>query len=127
MTEDTISKLCEAFALGCTDREAALFADISPSVLYRYQEAHPEFKERKQALKERPVLKARAAVVDALQSDNEKERALMARWYLEHKKADEFNTRQEVTIEAGGVLSIEERAEAAREFLNGFKHKGGEE
>ena len=124
MTEDTISKLCEAFALGCTDREAALYADISPSVLYRYQEAHPEFRERKQTLKERPVLKARAAVMDSLESENEKERALMARWYLEHKKGDEFSTRAEVAVAADAVLSIEERGEAARSFLNGLKRGG---
>ena len=121
MTDAIIRKLEDAYALGCSDREAALYAGIACSTLYRYQTEHPEFKERKEALKERPVLKARAAVMDSLESENEKERALMARWYLEHKKADEFSTRAEVAVAADAVLSIEERGEAARSFLNGLK------
>ena len=81
---------------------------------------NPDFRERKETLKERPVLKARSAAVAALDSDNEKERNIMARWYLEHRKPEEFNTRSEVAIQAEGALTIEERGEALDSFLSRF-------
>jgi len=43
-----LQKLEEAFAMGCTDLEACLYADISSSTLYNYQKAHPDFLERKE-------------------------------------------------------------------------------
>ena len=66
MTPDTIQKLEEAFAFGCTDLEACLYADISSSLFYDYQAKHPEFLDRKNQLKENPVLKARMVLLDAL-------------------------------------------------------------
>tara|TARA_B100000686_G_scaffold345438_1_gene430045 strand:- start:2775 stop:3179 length:405 start_codon:yes stop_codon:yes gene_type:complete len=93
MTPDVLKKLEEAFALGCTDIEASLYAGISARTIYNYQEENPEFLQRKEALKEQPVLKARKVVVDAL-DDGDKD---MSRWYLERRKKDEFSTRQEST------------------------------
>ena len=90
MTEAVIAKLEEAFLLGCTDLEACLLADISKDALYDYQNKNPEFTERKQRLKETPVLKARTSVVKELESNPE-----LALKYLERKKKDEFSTRQE--------------------------------
>ena len=58
MTEAVLRKLEDAFALGCTDLEACLYADISKTTLYDYQKDHPEFAERKEKLKETPTLKA---------------------------------------------------------------------
>jgi hypothetical protein len=63
MTPETLQKLEDAFALGCTDLEACVYADISKSTLYNYQEQHPEFVERKEELKEHPVLLARQTVI----------------------------------------------------------------
>jgi len=90
MTEATLNKLEEVFAIGGTDLEACFYADISHQTLYNYQEKHPEFLERKQALKERPVLKARQTVVRAL--DNPKD----AQWYLERRNAD-FKPKSDLT------------------------------
>jgi hypothetical protein len=47
MTEATVAKLEQAFAFGCTDLEACLYADISKDCLYNYQKKHPEFVDRK--------------------------------------------------------------------------------
>ena len=89
MTSETIHKLEEVFAIGGSDREACFYADISMGALYLYQDKHPEFIERKEALKERPILKARQTVVKAL--DN----PVDAQWYLTRKRKSEFADRHE--------------------------------
>ena len=89
MTEETLKKLEEVFAIGGTDKEACFYADISHQTLYTYQEKHPEFVERKEALKERPVLKARQTVIKALDNVSD------AQWYLERKAKREFAQRNE--------------------------------
>lgn len=98
MTEETIQKLEEIFALGGTDREACFFANISQATLYNYQNDNPEFVERKEALKDQPVLKARRSVVGALEDPE------IAIKYLERKKKDEFSLRQETTGADGGAI-----------------------
>ena len=91
MTPERINKLEQAFSMGCGDLEACLYADLTPSVLYRYQESHPEFKDRKAMLKEKLILKARTVIANSL---NEKDKDT-AKWYLERKKKDEFSTKVE--------------------------------
>lgn len=107
MTEETINKLEEVFALGGTDKEACFYAGISHQTLYSYQEKHPEFVERKEALKEKPILKARNTLVNAL---NIPEYALK---FLERKKKDEFSTRSEVTGQDGKPVVVVVPAEIA--------------
>ena len=41
MTDDTIKKLEEVFALGGSDSEACFYANISKQTLYNYQKEHP--------------------------------------------------------------------------------------
>ena len=91
MTPETIGKLEQAFAYGASDKEACFYAGINPESLYKYQREHPEFTERKEALKESPILRARETVVKSL--DDPKN----AQWYLERKKKDEFSQRSEIT------------------------------
>lgn len=92
MTKETLEKLEYAFSLGCTDKSACLYADISPDTLYEYQKKNPEFTERKAALKEQQVLKARSVVDNALNTGD----VATARWLLERKCKDEFSTRTEI-------------------------------
>lgn len=94
MTSDTLAKLEQAFSLGCSDLEACIFADIHPTVLYRFQERNPEFRERKEMLKQKLVLKARNVIAQALENKDEN----TAKWYLERKARDEFSTKQEMAI-----------------------------
>jgi len=70
MTPETLAKLEQAFLMGCTDQEACLFAGIIPSTLYRYQEANPEYCERKDTLKQNPYMKARGVLIDALDAND---------------------------------------------------------
>lgn len=120
ITPDTLARLDYAFSIGCNDKEALAYADVSKSAFYRWLENNPEYRERKEALKARPVLKARKAAVDALDSDNEKEKNLMARWYLEKRRADEFGNKTDINIESNGTLTIEEREKALDGFLSRF-------
>jgi len=94
MTDIAIAKLEEAFALGCTDAEACLFAGISVDSLYKYQRENPEYIKRKAALKETPVLLARTTVVKAV-----KDNPTLAFQFLERKKRDEFGPHQKVDIQ----------------------------
>lgn len=96
-TEAILHKLEEAFAIGATDSEACFYADVSTGAFYNYQDRNPEFLERKNALKERPVLLARQTVVKSMETD-----ASTAKWYLEKKKATEFATKAEVDVTSNG-------------------------
>lgn len=93
MTDEVVSKLEEAFAWGCSDKEACLWADIAEKTLYNYQEKYPEFVQRKEQLKETPVMKARKSVVNSLTNDPK-----LALQFLERKKKDEFSLKTESEI-----------------------------
>jgi hypothetical protein len=92
MTPEVIAKLEEAFAWGCSDREACLWADIAPATLYNHQEAHPEFLERKEALKDTPIMLARKSVLKGIKSNPD-----LALKLLERKLKGEYSLRQELT------------------------------
>lgn len=104
VTPEVLAKLELAFGMGCSDKEACLYADISMDALYNYQNRRPEFAEWKALLKEKPVLKARNTVISSL-SDIE-----TAKWYLERKTKGEFNARQaiELTGKDGGPITLAE-------------------
>lgn len=91
MTPIVIAKLEEAFALGCTDLEACLFAGISKDSLYRHQTDNADFCDRKELLKENPILVARTSVLAEMKGNGD-----LALKYLERKKKDEFSTRAEL-------------------------------
>lgn len=112
MTPDIIAKLEQAFSLGATDLEACFYAGIGKTSLYRYQEEHPEFTERKKALKEKLVLKARSVIADALENKDKQ----TAQWYLERRKKDEFSTRHEQTGADGAPLVLDITAKILQEL-----------
>lgn len=89
ITPIIIAKLEEVFAIGGSDKEACFYADISPATLYNYQNENPLFIERKEALKMRPILKARQTVVKSL---DDPDRAFR---YLERKVKSEFAQKLE--------------------------------
>lgn len=114
MTDETLNKLEEVFALGGTDKEACFYASISHQTLYDYQKEHPEFVERKEALKERPILKARQTIVKGLdQADN-------AKWFLERKVKGEFSSRTELTGKDGKDLVQEALTKEEKDKLLGL-------
>ena len=117
MTPETISKLEEVFALGGSDEEACFFAGIGKTTLYNYQQDHPEFVERKEALKETPILKARTTVVQRIG-----ESYVNAMDYLSRKRKAEFSVRSELSGPEGKDLiptpeADKKAGEAIKKFL----------
>lgn len=102
MTPEVVSKLEQAFSMGCSDLEACLFADISKQTLYDYQAKHPEFVDRKAMLKETLILKARSVIATSLNNKDEN----TAKWLLERKRKQEFSTRIENTGADGEPLQM---------------------
>lgn len=98
MTPETIAKLEQAFLMGCSDLEACLYADITKSTLYRYQEEHPEFCDRKETLKENPVMLSRKVLLDALHDGDR----LTAHKIIERKEGTKV--KQEITGADGGAI-----------------------
>jgi len=88
---DVIRKLELAWACRATDAEAAFFADISPSSLSEFLSRNPKISERKEALKNKPILEARMCLVKAVTTDPE-----LALKFLERVKRDEFSLKYEV-------------------------------
>jgi len=90
----TIQKLEDAFSNDATDLQACFLANISKSSLYNYQKEHPEFLERKNALKAMTAFQAKKNIRDKIiQGDVEK-----SMWYVERKEKNEgFSTRTELT------------------------------
>lgn len=101
MTDEVVKKLEEAFLLGCTDEEACFYADISKQTLYNYQDAHPDFIDRKERMKQQPFFKARKEIIDGFTGNPE-----LALKYMERKLRKEFSTRSEVDEKSEQTLNI---------------------
>jgi len=98
---EVILKLEEAFSFDCTVAEACFFAGIGEACYYENVKVRPDLKERFEALRNDPVLKARQSVIKAFTADPN-----LALKYLERKRRTEFALRQELTGEDGKDLSI---------------------
>jgi hypothetical protein len=66
MTPEAVAKLEEAFVNNCTDTEACLYADISRTTLFRYEEKNPEYRNRKEELRSKPRMKAKFNISNKL-------------------------------------------------------------
>lgn len=86
MTKQVLKNLEDAFRIGCPDREACVYAEISDQTLYNYCKKYPEFLEQKESWKEVPVLKARGNVINALHNGSVQD----SQWYLMRKRKAEF-------------------------------------
>lgn len=93
MTEATLKLLDECFANGATDIQACFIANISTQTLYNYQHEHPEYVERKQALKDMISYQAKIKVKSAIDNEDKPD---TAKWYLE-RKDKEFKNKQDLT------------------------------
>lgn len=88
-TEATLQKLEQGFKIGLSDDECCAYADIAPSSLYNYQNAHPEYLEQKRKWKQNPIAKAKNTIYKNL--DDPK----VAQWLLERKCKEEFSVKVE--------------------------------
>jgi hypothetical protein len=100
MSEEKVKKLEEVFALDGTIEEACFYADISKTTYYNWLEKKPELVDRFEALRQRPILKARQTIVKGLdQPDN-------AKWYLSKKKKKEFGDSVDVTSDGEKINQV---------------------
>lgn len=119
MDDAVVQKLEEAFSLDCTVEEACFLANISKQTYYNWIKSFPEQKERFDALRQKPIIKARTTVIASLDDPD------MALKYLERKKKDEFSTKQEIGIYQNDKIESQindaQRAiERASEIANGL-------
>lgn len=98
ITPLAVKKMEEVFAIGGSDSEACFYANISRQTFYQYLKLHPEFNDRIDALREKPILKARQTIIKNLDEPE------TSKWYLERKKKSEFSTRTELTGQDGEKL-----------------------
>ena len=110
--QSVIAKLEAVWALDGTDEEAAFYADISKTSLCRYLQSHVAISQRRDALRNNPVLKARQTVVNNLADKKDKAGNIIekadpnfALRYLERKRAREFAMKQD--IEHSGSIKNE--------------------
>jgi len=98
ITEEVIRKLESAFVAGCTDLEACCYADISKTALYEYCQKNDAFAERKETLKNQPVMQARFIVQESLNTgDLPTANKVIDRVTIQ--KVDSTNTNIELTHE----------------------------
>src|SRR3990167_6642124 len=98
-TPETLQKLDFAFSQGLSDREACLFANISPSGLYGYCKENPEYSERKELLKDEVKMVAKINIAKSIKEDKKED---TSRWYLERRDKG-FNPKHEIDINAETV------------------------
>lgn len=113
MDKDTLQKLEQAFSIGATDVQACFYAGISKATLYNYQEKHPEFVDRKEALKSNLAYIAKGVLAQSLREGKVDE----AKWYLERKEKDEFSTKVTNTNQhEGGIeITVTKKVHSARD------------
>ncbi len=95
LSDVTIAKLEEVFAMDGSIEEACSFAGIHPATYHRWIEKKPGLRDRFMALRERPVLAARTTVVTAIKTD-----PAIAIKYLERKRRKEFGNQIGIDVGA---------------------------
>lgn len=89
---EKLTKLEQAYAIGCTDAEAIGYAEITKAQLYYYEKLNPEWKERKQRLKDQLILKAKQTIANELDKSYG-----TAMDYLKRRRRDEFGDTVDMT------------------------------
>lgn len=93
-TPEVLLQLKQALGIGCTVKEACIFAGIGETTYYEWKEADKKLAAELDKLRQNPVLKAKKVIVDSLDDGD----VNTAKWYLERKKKDEFSVRTEQDI-----------------------------
>lgn len=104
VTERVKGRLLEAFAWGCSNKEAALHAGIAERTIDNYNKRDPKFKAHCLELKDSPTLKARITLIKSL--DN----PFFALKYLERKRPKEFAMRIQQMFELPEPMDSAEQA-----------------
>lgn len=99
--EITIQKLEEAYSNDATDEQACFLANIAQSSLYNFQKEHPEFLERKKALKNMTTYQAKINIKNKVIDGDPS----ISQWLVERKEKNEgYSIRTEITGAEGKDL-----------------------
>ena len=112
--DDIVAKLEDAFRFCYTDDEACLYAGIHRATLYRYQEKHPEFSDRKMALRLNPNLHAKKELVEGIKGSIDQ-----ARWWAKNKMRDEFGEKAIVELK-GQIETTDKTSEGISDAVKAF-------
>lgn len=119
VTPEVVMKLEQAFAIDASVSEACSYADISRNTFYEYLKRNPEFQDRIDELRERPVLKARQTIVKALDDPNHSFR------YLEKKRRKEFGNAIDVTTDGEKITTVDPIIKELTQQLNELHRSSG--
>ena len=114
ITEDVLAKLEDAFRFCYTDDEACLYAGIHRATLYRYQEKHPKFSDRKMALRLNPNLHAKKELVEGIKGSIDQ-----ARWWAKNKMREEFGEKSTVELK-GQIETTDKTSEGISDAVKAF-------
>jgi len=109
MTPEILNKLEVAYSNDATDEQACFLANISHQTLYNYQKEHPEFIERKKALKSMVTYQAKSNLKELIFSQEkelEKEKIEASKWILPKKEKQDYSERTELTGKDGKDLIV---------------------
>lgn len=101
MTPGTLHKLEEAYVVGATHLEAAIYADIAESTLHNYRSKNPEFSERIDALRGMTSLKAKINIERAIENDD----INTSKWHLERRDPD-YKPKSSQDVNIGAHTSL---------------------
>ena len=91
VTPEMLGKLEQVFAIDGTVEEACSYAEIARNTYYEYLKRNPDFQDRIDELRQRPLLKARQTIVKSLDDPNH------AFKYAEKKLKKEFGNAIDIT------------------------------
>jgi hypothetical protein len=101
LTDETIKRLEEAFAMDCPVTEACLFANITTPTYYAWIKKNPSLELRFNALRETPFLVARNTINKAI-----KENPQYAFEYMKRKKKKEFGDAVDLTSDGEKIQPV---------------------
>lgn len=102
MTPEVLERLKQAFSIGCTNKEAASYAEIAESTLQLHIKQTEGFREQIEQWKCKPILKARHIVVQAINNGDVR----LAWEYMQKHLVSEFGTtRVENTGKNGAPIA----------------------
>lgn len=84
--QETVRKLEQALAIGCSVDEACSVSGVSRSAYYKRLEVDNQFMDKMERAKLFMVIQARLTVCNAIRRGDVK----TSMWYLERKRKDEF-------------------------------------
>lgn len=111
ITESKIKTLEYYFTCGFTDEEACLEADISTRTLYNYCTKNPEWAEKRQLLKRKPIMRAKLLVNKNLEEGKDE---FVKMVYQEDKRQE----RAKIKVDLWVTTEDEEEANVKQVSLN---------